>query len=110
MAEVKTRQPAVRPEIAAARGVALRSTPIANDSSAAPRQILAAAATSVPTTNLLQEMLGYQCDLFERTILFWDTLRQRADNMIAHERAGKPPLLDFDYEMQIDARRFERPA
>jgi poly(3-hydroxyalkanoate) synthetase len=110
MAEVKTRQPVVRPEIAAARGVALRSTPIAIDSSAAPRQILAAAATSVPTTNLLQELLGYQRDLFERTILFWDTLRQRADDMIAHERAGKPPLLDFDYEMLLDARRFERPA
>jgi hypothetical protein len=30
--------------------------------------------------------------------------------MIAHERAGKPPLLDFDYEMLLDARRFEHPA
>jgi hypothetical protein len=58
----------------------------------------------------LQEVFAYQRDLFERTILFWDTLRQRADNMIAHERAGKPPLLDFDYEMLDDARRFEHPA
>jgi hypothetical protein len=30
--------------------------------------------------------------------------------MIAHERAGKPPLLDFDYELILDARRFERPV
>ena len=30
--------------------------------------------------------------------------------MIAHDRAGKPPLLDFDYEMLVDARRFEHPA
>ncbi len=52
----------------------------------------------------------YIRDSFERNILFWDTLRQRADNMLAHERAGKPPLLDFDYEVIIDARRFNRPA
>jgi hypothetical protein len=56
----------------------------------------------------LDDILAYQRDPCERTILFWDTLRQRADNMIAHERAGKPPLLDFDYELILDARRFER--
>jgi hypothetical protein len=58
----------------------------------------------------LDDILAYQLDLWERSILFWDTLRRRADNMIAHERAGKPPLLDFDYELILDARRFERPV
>jgi len=58
----------------------------------------------------LQDIWAYQRDVWERSILFWDTLRQRADNMIAHERAGKPPLLDFDYEMILDARRFDEPA
>ena len=53
---------------------------------------------------------AYGRDLWERTILFWDALRQRADNMIAHERAGKPPLLNFDYEILLDARQFERPV
>ena len=53
---------------------------------------------------------AYGRDLWERNILFWDTLRQRADNMIAHERAGKPPLLNFDYEILLDARQFERPV
>lgn len=53
---------------------------------------------------------AYGRDVWERTILFWDTLRQRADNMIAHERAGKPPLLNFDYEILSDARQFERPV
>ena len=59
---------------------------------------------------VLDDILAYQRDFWERTILFWDALRQRADNMIAHERAGKPPLLDFDYELILDARRFERPV
>jgi hypothetical protein len=67
-------------------------------------------ARPVITPNFVREALDYQRDLFERTILFWDTLRQRAGNMIAHERAGKPPLLDFDYELLADARRFPHPA
>ena len=30
--------------------------------------------------------------------------------MLEHERAGLPPLLDFKYEVLLDARRFDRPA
>jgi hypothetical protein len=56
------------------------------------------------------EFLAYQQDLLERIVLFWDTLRERADNMLEHERAGLPALLDFKYETLLDARRFERPA
>lgn len=56
------------------------------------------------------DLAEYSRDLWERSVLFWDTLRQRADNMLAHERASKPPLLDFDYELLLDARRFDRPA
>lgn len=57
-----------------------------------------------------QELMEYQRDFFERSILFWDTLRKRANNMLEHEREGLPPLLDFKYETLLDARRFERPA
>tara|TARA_R110002124_G_scaffold112195_4_gene266202 strand:+ start:7490 stop:9340 length:1851 start_codon:yes stop_codon:yes gene_type:complete len=52
----------------------------------------------------------YAQDAFERWVLFLDTLRRRADNMIEHERQGMPPLLDFDYELLLDARTFDRPA
>ena len=52
----------------------------------------------------------YAQDALERWVLFLDTLRERADNMIAHERQGMPPLLDFDYEMLVDARNLDRPA
>jgi hypothetical protein len=67
--------------------------------------------TSAETTPISPlTLLDYQRDLAERTILFWDTLRQRADNMLEHQRAGLPPLIDFKYETLLDARRFERPA
>lgn len=52
----------------------------------------------------------YPLDAWQRSVLFLDTLRRRADNMLEHERAGLPPLLDFKYEMLLDARRFARPA
>lgn len=56
------------------------------------------------------EVFEYQKDVLERTILFFDTLRRRANNMLEHEDAGLPPLLNFKYEMLLDARLFERPA
>ncbi|MCB4825489.1 DUF3141 domain-containing protein, partial [Roseicella aerolata] len=56
------------------------------------------------------DLLEYQRDLWERSILFWDTLRQRADDMLEHERLGLPPLLDFRTETVVDARTFPRPA
>lgn len=52
----------------------------------------------------------YGLDVWARTILFLDALRQRADNMLEHERAGLPPLLDFKYETILDARHFTSPA
>lgn len=58
----------------------------------------------------LLDVVDYQRDFLERAILFWDVLRQRADNMLEHERAGLPPLLDFKYETLLDARPFEHPA
>jgi hypothetical protein len=53
---------------------------------------------------------SYGRDLFERWVLFLDTLRQRADNMAEHERQGMPPLLAFKYETILDARGFDQPA
>jgi hypothetical protein len=56
------------------------------------------------------DLLDYQRDVLERTILFFDTLRRRANNMLEHEQAGLPPVLNFKYETLLDARQFERPA
>src|SRR5512134_2816771 len=57
-----------------------------------------------------QNAAQYAVDLGQRSILFWDTLRQRGNNYLEHESAGKPPLLHFDYETVLDARSFERPV
>lgn len=61
-------------------------------------------------TPSISEILAYQRDVLERSILFFDTMRRRANNMLEHERAGLPPLLNFKYETLLDARQFERPV
>lgn len=73
------------------------------------------AAGAVPTeegrdTPLATQAMQYQIDRWQRMVLFTDTLRERADNMLAHEAAGMPPLLDFEYETLLDAREFAQPA
>lgn len=52
----------------------------------------------------------YLVDLSQRSVLFWDTLRKRGDNFLDHEKAGKPPVLHFEYETVLDARTFDRPV
>jgi pimeloyl-ACP methyl ester carboxylesterase len=56
------------------------------------------------------ECWDYTIDFVQRSVLFWDTLRQRGDNFLEHERLGQPPVLHFQYEVVLDARHFERPV
>lgn len=66
-------------------------------------------ASALPGS-LLLDLWRYQLDFWQRSMLFVDTLRERGDNMLAHEEAGLPPLLSFAHETIMDARKFERPA
>lgn len=98
-----------------------RTTP---DTGTSPRNAREArratsAATTVPRTASVAEAAEaarsadawrYPHDWWQRSVLFFDALRRRADNMLEHERAGLPPLLDFKYEVILDARRFARAA
>jgi pimeloyl-ACP methyl ester carboxylesterase len=52
----------------------------------------------------------YFVDAGQRSTLFWDTIRERGNQWLAHEEAGKPPLLHYRYEMVADARTYERPC
>ena len=68
----------------------------------------ALAAAGVPPW--VADLAAYQRDVWERSVLVMEALRRRANNMLEHERAGMPPLLDFKYETLLDARRFVRPV
>ena len=57
-----------------------------------------------------QAAWSYWVDACQRTILFWDVMRQRGNTFLEHEERGKPPLLVFDHEMVLDGRTLERPV
>ncbi|HEY3554756.1 MAG TPA: DUF3141 domain-containing protein [Casimicrobiaceae bacterium] len=61
-------------------------------------------------TQAFRDHWEYAVDFMQRSVLFLDTLRQRGDDWIAHEQAGKPPVLAYRYEMLADGRAFERPV
>jgi pimeloyl-ACP methyl ester carboxylesterase len=60
--------------------------------------------------DLWTNWLQYSTDTVQRSVLFWDTIRKRGNNFMEHDRAGKPPLLHFDYKVVLDARKFKRPV
>lgn len=60
--------------------------------------------------NLWQDWVSYAADFAQRSVLFWDTLRERGDNYLEHVKGGQPPLLAFEWEMIADGRTFARPV
>jgi len=53
---------------------------------------------------------NYTVDSAQRSVLFWDTLRERGNNYLKHNAEGMPPVLHFKYDMVLDARKFARPV
>ncbi|MGO9428907.1 DUF3141 domain-containing protein, partial [Rhodoblastus sp.] len=59
---------------------------------------------------ILDDAKEYIRDASERTVLTLDVLRERGNADVAHQAAGTPPVLIYDYEIVMDAHDFERPA
>src|SRR5437762_4762618 len=76
----------------------------------AQHEFLQSASTVKSPQQLFSDWFQYAADFAQRSTLFLDTLRQRGNNWIAHEQAGKPPLLAYEYEILADARTFEHPV
>src|SRR5207247_2287449 len=49
-------------------------------------------------------------DACQRTILFWDVMRQGGNTFLEPEDKGTPPLLVFDHPTVLDGRRLDPPA
>jgi pimeloyl-ACP methyl ester carboxylesterase len=52
----------------------------------------------------------YASDFMQRSILFWDALRQRGNDYVARAQQGSTPVLKFQYETIADARKFAKPV
>ena len=49
----------------------------------------------------------YVVDATQRTILFWDVLRQRSEQYYEHKAMEVPHVLSFDCELVLDGRTLE---
>ena len=77
---------------------------------AAGKQVSLGAALAAQPWQAWTQAAAYALDAAERSVLFWDTLRQRGDIFIDHERQGLPPLLHFSHETVVDGRTLARPV
>jgi len=70
------------------------------------------ASGSPAWTTALDPWAGYRyaADVAERSILFWDTLRQRGNGFVDQARHGLKPVLHFEHEMVVDGRKLPRPV
>ena len=55
---------------------------------------------------LFQSWINYSTDSTKRLLQTADVLKERGDIFIEHEKAGCPPVLDYDYEVIMDAGTF----
>ncbi len=88
-----------------------------NTSSGTPaKSVPDALASMVPAgmmTHPLQAWgpLGeYMTDAMQRTVLFWDVLRQRSEQYFAQKAKAVPHVLSFDAELVLDGRTFDKPV
>ena len=65
---------------------------------------------SLPFGDIQSAWFAYAIDTMQRSILFWDAMRQRGNIYLEHRAQGEPPILDFAYEIVLNARTFSRPA
>src|SRR5947207_13899081 len=54
--------------------------------------------------------MEYMVDAAQRSVLFWDTLRQRGDQYRAHQDETAPHVLDYKVELLVDGRTLPRPV
>src|SRR4026208_64325 len=54
--------------------------------------------------------MEYGIDAAQRSVLFWDVLRQRGNQYREHMAENAPHVLDYKVELVVDGRKLERPA
>ena len=59
---------------------------------------------------LLAPFMEYLADAAQRSVLFWDVMRQRGNQYRAHQAETVPHVLDFDAELVLDGRTLPRPV
>jgi pimeloyl-ACP methyl ester carboxylesterase len=54
--------------------------------------------------------MEYMVDAAQRTVLFWDVMRQRGNQYREHLAETAPHVLDYKVELVVDGRKLDRPV
>jgi len=59
---------------------------------------------------LFAPAMEYITDAVQRTVLFWDVMRQRGNQYREHMAETAPHVLDYEVELVVDGRKLDRPV
>jgi pimeloyl-ACP methyl ester carboxylesterase len=79
---------------------------MSKDSSSTPRPETSA---TMPWSGLFPAV-DYAVDAWQRTILYWDVMRQRGNQYQEHIACKTPNVLSFEFEVVLDGRSLDRPV
>ncbi len=65
---------------------------------------------ALPFFNLMRDFWDYYIDAAQRTVMFYDVLRQRGNQFFEHVAADQPPVLAFEYEKIMDGKDLPYPS
>jgi pimeloyl-ACP methyl ester carboxylesterase len=63
-----------------------------------------------PATTSFASAMEYAIDAAQRSVLFWDVLRQRGNQYREHLVESAPHVLDYEVELVVDGRKLPRPV
>ncbi|WP_225771306.1 DUF3141 domain-containing protein [Inquilinus sp. Marseille-Q2685] len=72
----------------------------------ADQSAVLSAAWAEPWTSAVE----YWVDAAQRSVLFWDVMRQRGNQYLAHAADPTPHVLSYQFELILDGRTLERPC
>ena len=55
-------------------------------------------------------VMDYMVDAAQRSVLFWDVMRQRGNQYRQHLAETAPHVLDYEVELLVDGRKLDRPV
>jgi len=60
--------------------------------------------------NMFGPAIEYLIDAAQRSVLFWDVMRQRGNQYREHLAETAPHVLDYEVELLVDGRKLDRPV
>ena len=74
------------------------------------QKISAAKELNVTPFGMFAPAMEYMVDAAQRSVLFWDVMRQRGNQYREHLAKTVPHVLDYKAELVVDGRTLERPV